>query len=259
MGHERHGLLPKSRRWRDLVRLIASAATTASVADIAEQTLRNVQSRFRRLEKDEAVQAAFGFFLALSVASRSANPARDLAHLGINLPPNATPLAVVRALRQWVGEGPGSREYDAIVQGAAADTIGAWYERNTDQQPLFRPDVQSYTIWRRAGNGSGFCELARLFFSHLTERYLSYFLDREASAALADVGERALFRDNLSHHIDLVSRHAFETSKIAESFAAGWFNRNARQGIPGKQAVESFLSVAFRKIGEELRRESASR
>ena len=53
-------------------------------------------------------------------------------------------------------------------------------------------------------------------------------------------------------------KFAFETSRITQSFAAGWFNRYARERAPTKAELEGFLSVAFGKMREELMREAAS-
>ena len=113
-------------------------------------------------------------------------------------------------------------------------------------------------IWRRANNAEGFCEVARLFFSKFTERYLNYFLGREASAVLANAGEREQFASQLREHVDTVSKFAFETSRITQSFAAGWFNRHARDQAPSLDELEGFLSIAFGKMREGLMREASS-
>ena len=98
--------------------------------------------------------------------------------------------------------------------------------------------------------------MARLFFANFTERYLNYFLEREASAVLPGLQERDDFFDLLEQHIDDISDHAFETARIAQSFAAGWYNNHAREEMPSNEEIERFLAVAFGKIREELMRES---
>lgn len=259
MGHERVGNLPKTHRWHELVRRIADFEPLASDAsEIAEQTLRNVHSRYRRIPQDEGVRAAFVFLVNLAVASRSANPQGGLRAMGIELPANPTPLSIARAIHEWVQARRESAEYAQIAQGAAVDAVGGWYDQHKGaQQSLFEPSDAAFETWRKAGNGSGFCELARLFFANMTTRYLSYFLDREASSALGNLAKREKFQDQLRNHVDEVSRHAFETAKITQSFAAGWFNRYAREDVPSESEVDHFLSLAFGKIREELLREGA--
>lgn len=259
MGHERIGLLPKSLRWRQLVQRIADFGSSGTpVTDIAAKTLDNVRSRYERIPQDTGVRAAFEFLVALAIASRSPEPRSELEAVGINLPPNPTPLSVAKALHEWVQERRQSPEYAEIAQGAAVDAVGAWFDQHRDtQQPLFEPSDEAFEVWRKAGNGAGFCELARLFFANMTSRYLSYFLDREASAVLSTIGERDDFQAELQSQVDSISQHAFETSKITQSFAAGWFNRYAREGAPSESEVDYFLKQAFGKIREELLREGA--
>ena len=97
-----------------------------------------------------------------------------------------------------------------------------------------------------------------MFLSKYTERYLKYFLEREASIALNTVQDRQNFSDNIAEHINAISKHAFETSKITQSFAAGWYNKHAKNNLPTDGEVESFLKLAFGKIREELWREGDS-
>src|SRR3989337_2735821 len=103
MGHERVGRLPKTQRWRSIVDQIASFQTAdIDVSDIAGQTIRNVRARFRHVQSDGGVQAAFAFLVALSATSRSAEPRAALSDLGIEVPPNPTPLSLAKALHRWM-------------------------------------------------------------------------------------------------------------------------------------------------------------
>ncbi|MCZ7641337.1 MAG: hypothetical protein M5U12_37945 [Verrucomicrobia bacterium] len=121
--------------------------------------------------------------------------------------------------------------------------------------PLFTPSTEFLDSWRPLGHGSGFCELSRLFFGKLTERYLNYFLERAASVTCPSLEHREQFQDGIRSHVDAVSKQAFETAKITQSFAAGWFNGHARDRVPTEREIEGFLSVAFGKMRDELRRE----
>jgi hypothetical protein len=112
-----------------------------------------------------------------------------------------------------------------------------------------------FEVWRKAGNGAGFCELSRLFFAKFTQRYLEYFLQRASPATLGGIGERVQFEQQLAKHVDDISLHAFETAKITQSFAAGWFNNRVKGDVPNEKEIEGFLSVAFGKIRDALQRE----
>ena len=232
-------------------------APSVEVSDLAEQTVRNVSQQFSRAHRDTGVRAAFEFLVLLATAGGSNDPRTTLSEYGIELPEKPTALSFAKAASSWLAQNQDSLEYGQMARGAVSDTISAWYRENRPPQDrLFEPPDDPFGVWRRAGNGAGFCELARLYFASFTERHLNYFLEREASAVLPGIDERDQFSRELEEHVDSVSQHAFETAKIAQSFAAGWFNNNAKQGVPDQEAIGRFLSVAFGKIRSELLREN---
>jgi hypothetical protein len=256
MGHERVGVLPRSMSWRKIVIQISQVADSeASVAQIANATLTNVRKQFGEIHHDEGVKAAFIFLVALAdiKSGDAANSQSLIPHVDLSV--NPSPLKLAAALRDWIFARRQSFEYADIAQKAATDAIAFWTEQQKQQPSLFDKDNNVSEIWRKASNGGGFCEVARFFFAKFTERYLNYFLAREASAVLPSINEREKFSLSLEKQVDVVSKHAFETAKITQSFAAGWFNKYVRRRSLSEKDVEGFLSLAFGKIREELRRE----
>ena len=257
MGHKRIGVLPTSQKWRDIAQLIAGEhISDAEVADVAEKTIQNVRSRFRRIEQDDGVLGTFQFLVNLAVASREADPQAWLLDIGIELPDDPTPLSFAKAVSAYVASKRDSLEYGGIALQAAGDTISSWYDQNQEHTlSLFELPKDPFEVWRKAGDGAGFCELSRLFFAKFMQRYLEYFLQRAATVTLRGVDERIQFEQQLAKHIDNISLHAFETAEITQSFAAGWFNKRAKGDVPNEKEIEGFLSVAFGKILDALQRE----
>lgn len=257
MGHVRMSVLPTSQKWRDITQRIAGMEVSETeVADIAQQTIQNVRSRFRYIIQDSGVLVTFQFLVNLAIASREENPQERLLDIGIDLSDSPTPLAVTKAVNAYVSPRRGSFEYSEIAQKAAGDAISIWYRENqTHTLSLFESLEDPFEVWRKAGNGAGFCELSRLFFAKFTQRYLEYFLERAASAALGGIDKRIEFEQRLEEHVDSISVHAFETAEIIQRFAAGWFNKYATEGIPSEEEIEDFLSYAFAKIRDVLQRE----
>lgn len=256
MGHERVGRLPRTKRWQAIVAQIAECTDTPDqVAQIAADTITNVRDRLRHLDGDSGVNAAFGCLVELAYALGSA-PACDLTRFGIPMGEPPTARAIARAVREAVETCADSLEYAELAMASAMDAIAQWQRTpETEQQTLFDVDEDSWAVWQRAGTPGGFCELSRLFFARLTSRYLHYFLDREAAAALPDLWSLQRFDVALDAHVDDVSQHSFETARIAQSFAAGWFTNHTREGAPSGREVRDFLSIVFGKLREELRRE----
>lgn len=258
MGHERVGALPHSKRWRDIVAQMESYSGSAEeTAALAASTLKNVRSRYKKLHVDDGVISAFQFLIALAKCASEGDMQSSSLFPIIDHDENPTPLRLVAELRTWVDAHQDSQEYAEIAKRASADAIMMWSDKQTMQPTLFSDEQDSKYVWQKADNGSGFCEVAILFFSKFTERYLNYFLEREASAVVASSRERDNLSSQLSEHYARVSTYAFETSRITQSFAAGWFNNHARDEIPHREDIESFLSRAFAKMEEDLMRETS--
>jgi hypothetical protein len=249
MGHERVGALPKTKPWQKVVKDIASYNGDAEQSRrIANETLDNVQHRFESIQRDPNVRAAFKFLTEVAIAGAGKSTA-------LQLPDNPTAFNIARALDSALPMHSGSSEYASLARAAATDAIANWYAQNATQPSLFGTADQNSQIWKKAGTAGGFCEIARLFFAKFTERYLNYFLEREASAVSPTVERRDLLQRQIKEHVDVVSKHAFQTARITQSFAAGWYNRHAREGVPSDEEIAGFLAIAFGKLREDLRRE----
>ena len=94
-----------------------------------------------------------------------------------------------------------------------------------------------------------------MFFAKIVERYMNYFLERVLSSSAKSITERDAFNKRLSEHVEATSLHAFQTTKITQSFAAGWFNKYANRTLPTDEDIKYFLRIAFGKLREELWRE----
>lgn len=256
MGHERVGMLPKTKKWRVIVTQIAeSVKADFDAAPLADRTLRNVRDRFHQIDGDAGTQATFRFLISLAVSSRSPDGQEFTALLGAGAE-HATPLKLAVALRRYTAEINKNPEYSTIAESAAIDALAIWYEdKRPKTQSLFDSFDTPQDTWRQAGNGAGFCELSRLFFTSYVQRHLNYFLEREASQVLGNVQDRNRFQSEIEAHVNSVSLHAFETSKITQSWAAGWFNKYAAEGMPTDKEIGNFLSIAFGKLRSELMRE----
>lgn len=259
MGHERIGHLPRTVSWRKIIGALDGAASGSDtdLAVLAGRTLELVRDRFQALHRDAGVQAAFGFLVAVARSQPATIESRAAPQL--SLPSDATPFRLVVALNEWVDAHTQSREYAELGKRAAAEALATWHSEQSRQGGLFARESPecSRDAWAAASTGAGFSEVSRLFLARFTERYLRYFLEREASAAIANIDARERFSERLHQSVNLVSQHAFETSRIAQSFAAGWFNKHARDQTPNNASLSTFLRVAFGKLREELRREAS--
>ena len=220
-------------------------------AGIARRVIDNVQERVGTIARDEGMRSSFRFLVGLAVASRAAHPETERPW-EIEFPEQPTPLALSVALRSWVQQHRGG-EYAELGTQAATDAMIEWRaRRDVNQADLFRASPDPYERWRETGSGGGFSELVHLYLSNFTRRYLDYFLEREASSVISNIEDRDRFDE-------AVARHASETAKIAQSFAAGWFNAHAATSLPSASEVDGFIGYSLQKIREELLRERDDR
>lgn len=260
MGHERIGYLPRTKKWRSIVENIGCYSTdNDNIAEIAQSTTKNVRNRFNHIGNDEGVIAAFKFIILLAQSTKQNNPYNFLLNHNINLPPNFNILDLTQSVQDFISKNENSKEYSAFAKQSMIDAISEWTKKKQLQQTLvFDENSNPFGIWRKVADGAGFCELSRTFFSSFTERYLKYFLEREASFKINNLFDRVSFNDQLEKHVKLISKHAFETSKIAQSFSAGWYNKNIKKGLPTDEAIKGFISFTFQKLNSELLKEEKS-
>ncbi len=261
MGHERIGILPKTKKWNAIVEQISNFGNNSIQAtEIIENTLSNIQNQLSKLLNDKSIFESFKLLVLLSYSFHSdeyKNQILETYNINFNNNINLTDLSKI--LNNYLENKYISLEYHNFAKNALLNTIFKWYEdNNIKNYSLFEDNNQNESVWRNAGEGSGFCELSRLYFSNLTENYLKYFLERAASANIENISTREKFNSEIKKHIDEISKYAFETSKITQSFAAGWFNKNIKKTLPSTQGIKAFLNFAFKKMREEFRREKSN-
>lgn len=257
MGHKRYGYLRKTKAWRFIVNELGGFALgTTEVSSIAQKTLQNVQGKYSNLQNDPSIGAAFEFLVHVSVAFQKNDPLKYLTEKKILDKEELSLIKLARGATKYKNDEVVSHEYQTFARQAAIDAINNWYKANIERgRSLFSEGIDSQAVFHKAANGSGFCELSRLYFSKLTERYLKYFLEREAATKITNVNERDRFSKELEEQVNQISQHAFETAKITESFAAGWYNKNVKGDFPEENEIKHFLNTSFGKMKSELLRE----
>jgi hypothetical protein len=254
VGHKRNIYTPKTQRWLAIVEELASFAIGQSeVSEIAKQTLKNVNTQYSKLEDDPSVKAAFEFIIQVSVAFQKEDPVKYLRDSKILDAEELSILKLSRAATEYKKDQATSYEYRTFATQAVVDALNNWYISNIDRGiSLFNDKLDSQQILYKVSSGSGFCEVSRLFFAKFTERYLKYFLEREASSVISKTTLRNKFTHDLEANIENISKHAFETAKITQSFAAGWFNKHVKGTVPKEKEIEGFLAHSFGKMRREL-------
>jgi hypothetical protein len=253
VGHIRLGELPRTRKWGEVVDLIAAEGDAAS---IAAATMRAADEGFQRAAKDEGVGRAIWLLTQLPLAARRDDFRERLKALGlvVTSAPGLPDLigAYSDAVDSHMRRSGGRTDLGEIAQMAAAETLASTLGART--QTLFGAGPEDVRI-ALAGLATTrqFGQLARSFVANFTRRFLTFYLSRElpnhvgGSRRFANSSEQAEFDKAL----DL---HCRQASRIVEDFAGGWFSKtNWERGI-GPADARSFAWVALKKVRAELRR-----
>ena len=126
MGHARLGVLPKSRKWRQVVDELRLGSeievVAASAADAAETALRTASN-------DPAFLHAFWLLTQVPLAARGPEFVRDLLRLGVQVPDQPSLMDVVAGISsdvdRYAREHGGRTDLGEMAQMAAIESLTA--------------------------------------------------------------------------------------------------------------------------------------
>lgn len=256
MGHERLGMLPKSEKWNELRETIAGFnEVSADVSDIIEKMATNVEERYSNLNKSESVKKAVQILIKIGKSAGEKSGEQD-QHPFVSQDIESI-LDLTEKIKKDLDDTDDSPEYRQLTETALINTVKKWYLNTKEASPfdLFEnnPDLNRY--FSNINSGKGFCKISRNFFSELTSEYLKYYLDRSASNHIDSIDLRDKFQENIEEHSDMISSYALEATEITQSYAAGWYNKRAKESIPSREEITGFLNLTSKKLQQELERE----
>jgi hypothetical protein len=256
MGHMRIGFLPRNKQWNAIVeQLSLFGGDPNDVFEIANATLAAIQNNFKKLPDDESVLKAVKFLATLAYSANIPEQSAFLGQNGCSVDSDMTLFSILSSAQQYITTETGSLEVNKMARDAAMKAVMTYHDDHKSNQLTLFGDVAEDT-WRTAGTGAAFCEMARTFVAEFTDRQLRYCVEREAPRVINDLGLLKSFNDTLSLQSTAISNHALDTSKLMQSWAAGWYNNNSISALPTDGQVRQFVDFSFRKMREEFRREA---
>jgi hypothetical protein len=97
VGHIRLGQLPRTRKWRDVVELVAVGA---DVSQVANATIRAADSAFSFVNNDSGYNQSVWLMTQLGLAAGEKDPLKYLRSQGIDIPDNTSLPGVAAAITQ---------------------------------------------------------------------------------------------------------------------------------------------------------------
>lgn len=256
MGHERIGFLPKTKQWNAIVQQLSEyEGDMEAVVKIADDTLKCIRKTYEYMPFDESVTKAIKFLALISFSAKQIDQVSFLKENGCAIDNKLSLFSLVNCAKNYIDTENGSLETNKIAKDSVLQAITTYQGDHSSQQLSLFGD-QSNSVWKETGTGAAFCELARSFFAAFTDRQIKYYIERSAASEIDNYAALQAFSTGISKQSDAISHHAFETSKIMQSFAAGWFNKHAVDSVPLDNKITDFLRTSFGKMREEFRREA---
>jgi hypothetical protein len=253
MGHIRIGALPATRRWKDVVGLVADGAEASRVA---EATTHAWQLAFDKVRNDAGFREAVFLLTQLGVAGKSKNSTESLAAAGLELGGASSVVEVAMALSDAMERRiQGAHQRSDFGELAQRALLGSVTEQLQREMPTLiessADDIRSAV--KKCGKDKGFSELSKTFFARLTNECLNYFLSKTLPA---QVGEKRRFAntEQLSLFEDAMRTHCGEAAEILGAFSAEWFSKNYFEGNGriDRDTAEKFGWYGLEKIRQEL-------
>ena len=259
MGHERIGFLPRTKQWKLLMEQLATYdGDSQTVTVVANQTLQAIKSTYEKMPYDESVIKAIQFLATLSLSATKADQVSFLQAEGYSISSELSAYSIIANANRLITTETGSLETNKIVRDSVMQAIIEYSNNKQQYKQVSLFSDSEDNIWKSIGNGVSFCEITRSFFAAFTCRQLKYYIERTAASTIDNYSKLNSFISGVEAHTAEIADHSFETSKLVQSFAAGWFNNHAKDSIPSENEIIGFLRLSFNKLREEFRREAES-
>lgn len=256
MGHTRLGQLPQTRKWREVVELVASGA---DVAQVANATIKAAETAFSFVSDDSGYNHAVWLMTQLGLAHYHPNPLEYLRVNGINIPANTSlpgiAVALTDALDAHFASTDKHSDLGELAQRALIDAVIRRMEPKLEQGSLFNLQAehaqQALSEFRK---DKEFGMLSREFFSRLTNECMNYFLSKTLATNLGE-GQRFVTMNQMAQFEEALHTHCREASEIVQQFSEEWFSKHRyieHRNI-SSESVKGFASYALKKMKDELK------
>lgn len=255
MGHIRIGRLPKTKPWSGLFDQLQSGDINA--AQVAQATAEAALEQFASLEGDRRINYTFWFLTRLVTAARGDDFHGELERLGLRDASFTSGLSFVQQIARTVEREQRTRGEPTVFSRMAELSLRQVLTRNLVDQSktLFGTGLDEIqSACRAMSTRKTFGKVARDFFATFMGRSIRYLTDKELSNYVGP-NRPVSSPDQVLVFEQALNRHCYETAKIVEDFAGGWFSKHnweTNNNISEKETA-GFTAYALEKIQMDLR------
>lgn len=256
MGHTRLGNLPRSRKWKEVIGLIAAGA---GADQIANAIIRAAETGLMAAAHHTGLVEAFWSLTQLTQAAREQDFAAGLRARGFNVTDNPSLPAILSAVSANVDRAmpnnKGRTDLGEMAQSAAIEVTNRIVtERASSLFGATAQDVQK--AFRDLGTEKNFGELGKRFFGQLTNKVLQFYASRESANHVGN-GQRFANLAAKAAFDQAMDTHCRQAAVIVERFSGEWQSKqnwaNKDTGGITRKHVEGFAHQAMKKMVDELK------
>lgn len=252
MGHIRLGQLPRTRRWRDVIDLLAAGGSPEAVASAIAHA---ADDRLGKIGSDPGLGYLYWLLTRLAWHSRTDEFVAALRADGIELQGEADGLRLLSRVGQFAAREVRRQGQPNAISEIALRAFRETLSRVVEQRAntLFGTtgaDVQS--ALREVSTPKGFSGISRQFFGTFFAGFLEFVASKETSnhvgltSAFANSEEAAHFETELR-------AFAHQSARILEEYSGDWYSKHNWLGDVDKRQAGRFVAYAVKKLRDEMK------
>lgn len=255
MGHIRLGILPKTARWKQVIKMLEAGE---SVSELVQASFNAAQTGLYRVPNDEGFTQTLTVIFTFIDAVQSRDPVDALRRKDFDIFKGATLFEYIGSFKSRAEEAVAAIHAKSDIAEIARDSFADVLMKTVGPslETLFGFDsTDTQRALQETFRGKSLGKTMHEFFSEFTHSYIYYYLGRELpnhvglGKTFSNVNEHSEF----NKAFDLYIR---QTIRIADEFTPGWYGKAKYEKRLSREEVSGFAHVAFKKIANEIRRDA---
>lgn len=257
MGHIRTGRLPKVRGWPQVIKHLSTEGGSAS--DLAAATTKAAKEFLEQLGTDASLGFCYWLLTQITYRARSTEFPAMLQEIGLDISDKESALDFLTTVSEYAQSQiklrketfPTSEIVQLSLREVLTETIGE------ESRSLFGTTQEDVRLaCSRYSSPRQFASLARLYLSKVMNRSIQFFVSKES---YNHVGHGRRFNDisELTEFTNVLETYCYQSAKIVEDFAGGWYSKRNWLGEITESEAQSFVYIATKKLREEICREES--
>lgn len=257
MGHTRLGSLPRSRKWKEVVGLVAAGA---GADQIANAVIRAAETGLMAAAHHTGLVEALWSLTQITQAAREGDFVAGLRARGFDVPDSPSLPAILSAVSAAVDRSmpnnKGRTDLGEMAHSAAVETTNRIVTERISSSLFGATAEDVQRAFRDLGTEKNFGELGKRFFGQVTNKVLQFYLSRESANHVGE-GQRFANLAAKAAFDDAMNTHCRQAAVIVERFAGEWQSKQKWEkkdsGGITREDVGRFAHVAMKKMVAELK------